>query len=151
MTVVFRLSCVCSRSQGQPPGARRRAISSTSRANAAPAFSSAMGYSRPMKLPLYQVDAFASRPFAGNPAAVVPLPRWVDDALLQAIATENNLSETAFLVGGGGGYEIRWMRPATEGDLWGHAPLASAWVVFEKLEPGRREVTFFSNSGPLKV
>jgi PhzF family phenazine biosynthesis protein len=104
-----------------------------------------------MKLPIYQVDAFASRPFAGNPAAVVPLPRWVDDGLLQAIAAENNLSETAYLVGGGGGYEIRWMTPATEVDLCGHATLASAWVVFEKLEPGRREVTFFSNSGPLRV
>jgi PhzF family phenazine biosynthesis protein len=110
-----------------------------------------MGYSRPMKLPLYQVDAFASRPFAGNPAAVVPLPRWVDDALLQAIATENNLSETAFLVGGAGRYEIRWMTPATEVDLCGHATLASAWVVFDKLEPGRAEVTFSSKSGPLRV
>ncbi len=104
-----------------------------------------------MKLPLYQVDAFASRPFAGNPAAVVPLPRWVDDALLLAIAAENNLSETAYLVGGGGAYEIRWMTPATEVDLCGHATLASAWVVFEKLEPGRREVTFSSKSGPLRV
>jgi PhzF family phenazine biosynthesis protein len=104
-----------------------------------------------MKLPLYQVDAFAPRPFAGNPAAVVPLPRWLDDALLQAIAAENNLSETAYLVGGGGAYEIRWMTPATEVDLCGHATLASAWVVFEKLEPGRREVTFSSKSGPLRV
>ncbi|HEY7516514.1 MAG TPA: PhzF family phenazine biosynthesis protein [Vicinamibacteria bacterium] len=104
-----------------------------------------------MKLPLYQVDAFASRPFAGNPAAVVPLPRWVDDALLQAIAAENNLSETAYLVGEAGAYEIRWMTPATEVDLCGHATLASAWVVFEKLEPGRREVTFSSRSGPLQV
>jgi PhzF family phenazine biosynthesis protein len=110
-----------------------------------------MGYSRPMKLPLYQVDAFATSPFAGNPAAVVPLPRWLDDALLQAIATENNLSETAFLVGGGGGYAIRWMTPRTEVDLCGHATLASAWVVFEKLEPGRGEVTFSSKSGPLRV
>ena len=104
-----------------------------------------------MKLPLYQVDAFASRPFAGNPAAVVPLPRWMDDALLLAIAAENNLSETAYLVGGSGAYEIRWMTPATEVDLCGHATLASAWVVFEKLEPGRREVEFSSKSGPLPV
>jgi PhzF family phenazine biosynthesis protein len=110
-----------------------------------------MGYSRPMKLPLYQLDAFASRPFAGNPAAVVPLPRWLDDALLQAIAAENNLSETAYILGGGGAYEIRWMTPAAEVDLCGHATLASAWVVFEKLEPGRREVTFSSKSGPLPV
>jgi PhzF family phenazine biosynthesis protein len=104
-----------------------------------------------MKLPLYQVDAFASRPFAGNPAAVVPLPRFLDDGLLQAIAAENNLSETAYIVGGRGAYEIRWMTPATEVDLCGHATLASAWVVFEKLEPGRREVTFSSKSGPLQV
>src|SRR5262245_35647283 len=126
-------------------------MSSTSRANAIPAFSSVMRYSRPMKLPLYQVDAFASRPFAGNPAAVVPLPRWMDDALLQAIAAENNLSETAYVVGAGGAYEIRWMTPLKEVDLCGHATLASAWVVFEKLEPGRREVTFSSKSGPLRV
>jgi PhzF family phenazine biosynthesis protein len=104
-----------------------------------------------MKLPLYQVDAFATRPFAGNPAAVVPLPRWLDDALLLAIAAENNLSETAYLVGGAGAYEIRWMTPATEVDLCGHATLASAWVVFERLESGRTSVTFSSKSGPLSV
>ncbi len=104
-----------------------------------------------MKLPLYQVDAFAPRAFAGNPAAVVPLPRWIADELLQSIAAENNLSETAYLVGGGGEYQIRWMTPANEVDLCGHATLGSAWVVFEKLEPGRREVTFSSRSGPLRV
>ncbi len=104
-----------------------------------------------MKLSLYQVDAFASRPFAGNPAAVVPLSRWPDDALLQSIAAENNLSETAYLVGGAGQYQIRWMTPTTEVDLCGHATLASAWLVFEKLEPGRTEVTFSSKSGPLRV
>ncbi len=104
-----------------------------------------------MKLPLYQVDAFAPRTFAGNPAAVVPLARWLSDELLQAIAAENNLSETAYLVGGSGEYQIRWMTPASEVDLCGHATLASAWVVFEKLEPGRTEVTFSSKSGPLHV
>ena len=78
-----------------------------------------------MKLPLYQIDAFASRVFAGNPAAVVPLDAWLDDATLQGIATENNLSETAFLVGGQGEYEIRWMTPAAEVDLCGHATLAA--------------------------
>jgi PhzF family phenazine biosynthesis protein len=104
-----------------------------------------------MKLRLYQVDAFASRVFAGNPAAVVPLDSWLDDATLQGIATENNLSETAFLVGGGGEYHIRWMTPAAEVDLCGHATLASAWVVFHELEPGRKEVVFRSQSGPLPV
>jgi PhzF family phenazine biosynthesis protein len=104
-----------------------------------------------MKLRLFQIDAFASRVFGGNPAAVVPLEAWLDDATLQAIATENNLSETAFLVGGKGEYDIRWMTPATEVDLCGHATLASAWVVFHELEPGRSEVVFRSKSGPLPV
>ena len=104
-----------------------------------------------MKLRLFQVDAFASRVFAGNPAAVVPLERWLGDATLQAIATENNLSETAFFVGGKGDYHIRWMTPADEVDLCGHATLASAWVVFNELEKGRAEVTFRSQSGPLRV
>jgi PhzF family phenazine biosynthesis protein len=104
-----------------------------------------------MKLPLFQVDAFAGRVFAGNPAAIVPLERWLDDATLLAIAAENNLSETAFLVGGSGEYQIRWMTPTSEVDLCGHATLASAWLVFNRLEPGRREVSFRSQSGPLRV
>jgi PhzF family phenazine biosynthesis protein len=104
-----------------------------------------------MKLRLYQVDAFASRVFAGNPAAVVPLDAWLEDATLQGIATENNLSETAFLVGDEGEYEIRWMTPTAEVDLCGHATLAAAWVVFNELEPGRTEVAFRSQSGPLRV
>jgi PhzF family phenazine biosynthesis protein len=104
-----------------------------------------------MKLALYQVDAFSSRVFAGNPAAVVPLERWLPDATLQSIAAENNLAETAFFVGSDGRYRIRWMTPTSEVDLCGHATLASAWVVFEVLEPGRREVTFASNSGSLSV
>ena len=104
-----------------------------------------------MKLRLFQIDAFASRVFAGNPAAVVPLERWLDDATLQAIAAENNLAETAFIVGGSGEYEIRWMTPTVEVDLCGHATLASGWVVMNELEPGRREVSFRSKSGPLRV
>jgi PhzF family phenazine biosynthesis protein len=104
-----------------------------------------------MPIRLFQVDAFASRVFAGNPAAVVPLERWLDDATLQAIAAENNLSETAFLVGGAGTYDIRWMTPAAEVDLCGHATLASAWVVFHELEPGRDSVSFRSKSGVLAV
>jgi PhzF family phenazine biosynthesis protein len=104
-----------------------------------------------MKLRLFQIDAFASQVFAGNPAAVVPLDGWLDDATLQSIATENNLSETAFLVGGEGQYDIRWMTPAAEVDLCGHATLASGWVVFHELEPGHKNVVFQSKSGPLGV
>lgn len=104
-----------------------------------------------MKLPLYQVDAFAARPFSGNPAAVCPLSAWLSDATLQQIAAENNLSETAFLTGGDGRYELRWFTPAIEVDLCGHATLASAYVVFTKIEPGRRDVEFHSKSGPLRV
>jgi PhzF family phenazine biosynthesis protein len=104
-----------------------------------------------MKLRLFHVDAFAKSIFAGNPAAVVPLERWLAEATLQAIAAENNLSETAFFVGTGGEYEIRWMTPAEEVDLCGHATLASGWVVMNELEPGRRDVSFRSKSGPLRV
>jgi PhzF family phenazine biosynthesis protein len=104
-----------------------------------------------MKLRLFQVDAFASRVFAGNPAAVVPLDSWLDDATLQAIAAENNLAETAFFVPEGDDFRIRWLTPAAEVDLCGHATLASAWVVFNVLEPGRSAVRFRSKSGPLGV
>ena len=104
-----------------------------------------------MKLRLFQVDAFASRVFAGNPAAVVPLDRWLPDATLQSIATENNLSETAFFVGEKGYFQIRWMTPTDEVDLCGHATLAAAWVVFNEVEKGRTEVHFRSQSGLLRV
>lgn len=104
-----------------------------------------------MKLHLYQIDAFTSQVFAGNPAAVCPLEKWLEDSLLQAIAAENNLSETAFLVPLKEQYEIRWFTPVQEVDLCGHATLASAFVVFRCLEPGRRIVIFSSKSGPLKV
>ena len=104
-----------------------------------------------MKLRLFQLDAFASRAFAGNPAAVVPLDRWLEDGTLQAIAAENNLSETAFFVGAKGDYHIRWMTPTDEIDLCGHATLASAWVVFHETEKGRTEVSFRSKGGPLRV
>ena len=104
-----------------------------------------------MKIPIYQVDAFTSRVFGGNPAAVCPLESWLDDATLQSIAAENNLSETAFFVGRDGQYDIRWMTPVAEVDLCGHATLASGWVVFNRLETGRDEVEFGSRSGPLKV
>jgi predicted PhzF superfamily epimerase YddE/YHI9 len=104
-----------------------------------------------MRLPIYQVDAFAERVFGGNPAAVCPLPAWLDDAVMQAVAAENNLSETAFFVRADGEYAIRWFTPAVEVDLCGHATLASAHVVFTALEPGRAAVRFESRSGPLDV
>ena len=104
-----------------------------------------------MRTPIFQVDAFTTRRFAGNPAAVMPLDRFLEDATLQAIAAENNLSETAFLVPEGGDYLLRWFTPATEVPLCGHATLASAAVVMERLEPGRSRVVFHSASGPLTV
>ncbi len=107
-----------------------------------------------MKLPIYQLDAFADKVFAGNPAAVCPLQAWLDDATLQAIAAENNLSETAFFVGdgaNGANYHLRWFTPAIEVELCGHATLASAHVIMRILEPGRQSVTFDSLSGPLTV
>jgi len=104
-----------------------------------------------INLRLYHVDAFTAVVFSGNPAAVVPLESWLPDETLQGIAAENNLAETAFIVGGGGRYEIRWMTPTNEVDLCGHATLASGWVVFNVLEPGGSAVTFDSKSGPLSV
>jgi PhzF family phenazine biosynthesis protein len=103
-------------------------------------------------IPLYQVDAFASRVFAGNPAAVCPLEAWLADATLQDIATENNLSETAYFVRrDDGDYDLRWFTPTDEVDLCGHATLASAFVIDRHLEPGRARVRFHSKSGPLNV
>ena len=104
-----------------------------------------------MRLPLFQVDAFADRPFTGNPAAVMPLPVWLPDATLQAIAEENHLSETAFLVREEGGWRIRWFTTVTEVDLCGHATLAAAFVVMTELEPGLASVGFQSRSGLLGV
>jgi PhzF family phenazine biosynthesis protein len=106
---------------------------------------------RSMTIRLFQIDAFTSRAFAGNPAAVCPLENWFDDAVLQAIAAENNLSETAFFVPEGEGFALRWFTPLVEVDLCGHATLASGHVVLEILEPGRESVTFTSHSGPLTV
>src|SRR5205814_4147751 len=91
-------------------------------------------------------------PFTGNPAAVCPLEEWLPDDVMQAIAAENNLSETAFFVPEGGGYRLRWFTPTTEVDLCGHATLASAFVVFRWLSPQRNEVTFQTQqAGPLTV
>ncbi len=104
-----------------------------------------------MELPIYQVDAFSGKVFAGNPAAVCPLDGPLDAALMQAIAAENNLSETAFFHPEGDGFRIRWFTPMSEIDLCGHATLASAWVLFEELGHSRPEVRFASQSGPLVV
>lgn len=105
-----------------------------------------------MKLKLWQIDAFANRPLEGNPAAVIPLTHWLPDRQMQAIACENNLSETAFLVQTGAGkYDLRWFTPKTEVDLCGHATLASAWLVFEHLAPEHRSVSFHTRSGELIV
>lgn len=103
------------------------------------------------QIPLYQIDAFAERAFEGNPAAVCPLDAWLDDATMQAIAAENNLSETAFFVGANGDYALRWFTPRCEVALCGHATLASAEVVFSALEPGLDEVRFQTKSGVLTV
>ncbi|HEY1992126.1 MAG TPA: PhzF family phenazine biosynthesis protein [Gammaproteobacteria bacterium] len=104
-----------------------------------------------MRTRIFQVDAFTTRRFAGNPAAVLPLPEYPSDEVLLAIAAENNLAETAFLVKHGGDYRLRWFTPVLEVPLCGHATLASAAVVMEKLEPGRRRVVFHTKSGPLTV
>lgn len=104
-----------------------------------------------MRSRMFQIDAFTRERFGGNPAAVMPLGAFAPDAVLQALAAENNLSETAFLVGGNGTYRLRWFTPAMEVPLCGHATLASAAVVLEKLEPGRSTVTFETASGALHV
>ena len=104
-----------------------------------------------MELTLYQIDAFASEVFKGNPAAVCPLEHWLDDAVMQAIAEENNLSETAFFVRTQNGFDLRWFTPVDEVDLCGHATLASAYVVFHILKYDRPAVDFFTRSGKLSV
>jgi len=105
----------------------------------------------PSIIPMYQVDAFTDRLFEGNPAGVCPLNDWLADGLLQKIAAENNLSETAFFVSREDEFEIRWFTPAVEVDLCGHATLAAAFVLMDLLEPACRSVTFRSRSGPLHV
>jgi PhzF family phenazine biosynthesis protein len=105
-----------------------------------------------MNLKLWQIDAFAAKPFEGNPAAIVPLDAWIDTALMQKIANENNLAETAFFVRKDAGkYDLRWFTPEGEVDLCGHATLASAWLIFEKLDPSLNAVVFETRSGTLVV
>lgn len=102
-------------------------------------------------LRIYQVDAFTQRTLSGNPAAVIPLDAWLPDTELQAIALENNLSETAFFVDGNSGCELRWFTPTVEVELCGHATLASAWVFLNHLAPDREQVSFQTRSGELTV
>jgi PhzF family phenazine biosynthesis protein len=104
-----------------------------------------------MDIPVYQVDAFASELFRGNPAAVCPLETWLPDHVMQAIAAENNLAETAFFCRENGRYRLRWFTPESEIDLCGHATLASAYVVFEHLNSSLSEVAFDTRSGELVV
>lgn len=104
-----------------------------------------------MKLKQYQIDAFTDKVFGGNPAAVVPLSSWPDDSLLQAIAEENNLSETAFFVSSEKGFKLRWFTPVKEIDLCGHATLATAHVIFEILGYSKQVITFETRSGELFV
>jgi PhzF family phenazine biosynthesis protein len=104
-----------------------------------------------MKIRIFQVDAFATKRFAGNPAAVMLMDDFPSDGVMQAIADENNLAETAFLVPSNGDYRLRWFTPKVEVPLCGHATLASAAVVMERLETGRREVLFHTLSGALPV
>jgi PhzF family phenazine biosynthesis protein len=104
-----------------------------------------------MKIPCYIVDAFASHQFRGNPAAVCPLEAWLPDAVMQSIAAENNLSETAFTVPRGNGFDLRWFTPTVEVDLCGHATLATALVMFQERKFSGNSIEFYSRSGVLHV
>jgi PhzF family phenazine biosynthesis protein len=104
-----------------------------------------------LKLNLYQIDAFAKNIFEGNPAGVCPLDEWLEDNIMQKIANENNLSETAFFVEENNKFHIRWFTPSNEVDMCGHATLASAYIIFEILNYKKDEIIFNSKSGILKV
>jgi predicted PhzF superfamily epimerase YddE/YHI9 len=104
-----------------------------------------------MEIPIYQVDAFTSRLFAGNPAAVCPLERWLPEEQMQSIAAENNLAETAFFVPDGERYLLRWFTPEVEMDLCGHATLAAAFVIFARYAQGAKRLRFETKSGELLV
>ncbi len=104
-----------------------------------------------MIVPIYQADAFTQHIFGGNPAAVCPLEEWLPDDLMQNIAVENNLAETAFIVREGNDYHIRWFTPTVEVNLCGHATLAAAHIFFNHLQYKQKEISFHSKSGLLKV
>lgn len=103
------------------------------------------------KYTIYQVDAFTDKLFGGNPAAVVPLDKWLDDTLMQQIAAENNLAETVFFVPREEGYHIRWFTPELEIDLCGHATLASAFILYNYLGYSKSQLLFYSKSGELVI
>ena len=100
-----------------------------------------------MQLEIFQVDAFSAEPFGGNPAAVIPLEAWLPDDVLQRIAEENNLSETAYFARNGETFDLRWFTPTVEVDLCGHATLASAYVLFEQLGEQAQVLRFNTRSG----
>ncbi|MDP3685100.1 MAG: PhzF family phenazine biosynthesis isomerase, partial [Ignavibacteria bacterium] len=104
-----------------------------------------------MKLPIYQVDAFTSKLFGGNPAAICPLEYWLEESVMQSIAAENNLAETAFFIKKENYYELRWFTPEAEVDLCGHATLASAFVIFNVLKSETGKTVFQTKSGKLEV
>lgn len=104
-----------------------------------------------MELIIYQVDAFTNQRFKGNPAAIVPLDAWLSDAVMQDIAQENNLAETAFFIPQGNGYHLRWFTPWVEVDLCGHATVAAAHVLYEHLDYDNNVIEFQSRSGILTV
>ncbi len=104
-----------------------------------------------MNLPIYQIDAFARNVFSGNPAAICPLERWLPDAVMQSIAIENNLSETAFFVRTGDRFSLRWFTPGCEVDLCGHATLATAFLLFTELGYTGDTIRFDTRSGELTV
>ena len=116
-----------------------------------PNFSFGQSKTNRQEIKLYQVDAFTNNIFSGNPAVVCPLDQWLPDNIMQNIAMENNLSETAFYVKDSDGYRIRWFTPTTEVDLCGHATLASAFVIFNYENVKGNSVTFYSKSGKLIV
>ncbi len=100
---------------------------------------------------MYQVDAFATQLFKGNPAAVIPLDHWISEELMQNIAMENNLAETVFFVANGDDFDIRWFTPGAEINLCGHATLASAFILYDYLDYKKDQIVFHSKSGPLRV
>lgn len=104
-----------------------------------------------MKLTIYQVDAFAQKEFEGNPAAIIPLEEWLEDETMQNIASENNISETAFFISTDRGFHIRWFTPQEEVKLCGHSTLAAAYVIFNILKIASSRIVFDSLSGPLLV
>lgn len=105
----------------------------------------------PVDLSIFQIDAFTDSVFGGNPAAVCPLDAWLADGVMQAIAAENNLAETAFFVANDNGYDLRWFTPTLEVELCGHATLASAFLIFERFAPKAEILRFQTHSGELTV